>query len=249
MSRHRAGAYGRRAARPRRHRGSPRYGRIAVLGSSVTVTAVAMLGGVGVLPSVASDERAPAAGSTSSGADADRSTADAAELAAATYTTSQAPRPTAGPTSPAPAETAAPEAPPVDVALPADSGAGRRVVFSQSLQRVWLVEDDESVSRTYLVSGSVYDNLDPGTYEVYSRSQQAWGIDDSGSMRYFVRFTQGDNGGAIGFHDIPVSDGEPVQSKAELGTAQSHGCIRQARGDAIALWRFAPVGTAVVVTA
>jgi lipoprotein-anchoring transpeptidase ErfK/SrfK len=28
----------------------------------------------------------------------------------------------------------------------------------------------------------------------------------------------------------------------------SHGCIRQARPDARALWRFAPVGTQVVVT-
>lgn len=220
-----------------------------MLGSSVTVTAVAMLGGVGVLPSVADDERAPAAGNASSSTDAGRSTADAAELAGASYTTGPAPRPTAGPTSPAAAQAAAPEPAPVDVALPADSGAGRRVVFSESLQRVWLVEDDDSVVRTYLVSGSIYDNLEPGTYEVYSRSEQAWGIDDSGSMRYFVRFTQGDNGAAIGFHDIPVSDGEPVQSKAQLGTPLSHGCIRQIRRDAVAMWRFAPLGTAVVVTA
>ena len=102
--------------------------------------------------------------------------------------------------------------------------------------------------RTYLVSGSVYDNLDPGTYSVYSRSQQAWGIDDSGTMQYFVRFAHGDNA-AIGFHDIPVDEGRKVQSVADLGTPQSHGCIRQKRADAIALWDFAPLGTTVVVTA
>lgn len=222
-----------------------------MLGSSVAVTAVAMLGGIGVLPSVASsgdptvarDEPATSgddrAGSTTSHATA------AAELAAATYAVSPGPTP-----SEAPPTTPAPDAPAeADVALPTDSGEGHRIVFSQGQQRVWLVADDGSVERTYLVSGSAYDNLDPGTYAVYSRSEQAWGIDDSGSMRYFVRFTEGDNGGAIGFHDIPVSNGEPVQTKAMLGTPQSHGCIRQRRQDAVALWNFAPIGTEVVVTA
>ena len=88
--------------------------------------------------------------------------------------------------------------------LPADSGTGRRVVFSEERQRVWLVSADDEVLRTYLVSGSLSDNLDPGTYSVYSRSSNAVGIDDSGTMRWFVRFTQGDSGAAIGFHDIPI---------------------------------------------
>ncbi len=135
-----------------------------------------------------------------------------------------------------------------DETLPADSGQGRRVVFSESRQRVWLVSGRQNVKRTYLVSGSIYDNLDPGTYEVYSRSEQAWGIDDSGSMRWFVRFARGERA-AIGFHDIPVAGGQQVQTVAQLGTEQSHGCIRQRPADARALWRFAPLGTTVVVTA
>jgi lipoprotein-anchoring transpeptidase ErfK/SrfK len=123
------------------------------------------------------------------------------------------------------------------------------VVFSESRQRVWLVGEDETVERTYLVSGSVYDNLEPGAFNVYSRSEDAWGVDDSGSMKYFVRFTQGDTGAAIGFHDIPVKDGQLAQTEAQLGTPLSHGCIRQRRSDAIALWEFAPLGTSVIVTA
>ncbi|GAA0981370.1 hypothetical protein GCM10009562_30120 [Nocardioides aquaticus] len=134
-----------------------------------------------------------------------------------------------------------------DTALPARSGEGRRVVYSESRQRVWLV-GTRGPQRTYPVSGSVYDNLDPGTYEVYSRSEQAWGIDDSGTMKWFVRFTQGENA-AIGFHDIPVDDGRRVQGVDELGTPLSHGCIRQRTPDAKALWDFAPLGTTVVVTA
>jgi lipoprotein-anchoring transpeptidase ErfK/SrfK len=68
-------------------------------------------------------------------------------------------------------------------------------------------------------------------------------------MQYFVRFTQGPTGAAIGFHSIPTKDGALLQTAAQLGTAQSHGCIRQWKPDAIALWHFAPVGTKVVVVA
>ena len=141
-----------------------------------------------------------------------------------------------------------PPTPKLDTALPAGSGTGKRIVFSQGRQRVWLVEGGRRIDRTYLVSGSVYDNLAPGTYTVYSRSEQAYGVDDSGTMQLFVRFAQGDEA-AIGFHDIPVNDGVPSQTVAQLGTPQSHGCIRQRHTDALALWNFAPIGTTVVVTA
>ncbi|MFC7495038.1 MULTISPECIES: L,D-transpeptidase [unclassified Nocardioides] len=221
-----------------RHRGSPvrpRYGRLTALGSSLAVTMVAVLGSFGVLPDsgggAAAEQQPPAAeGAIDTVADevlpetdsepSQRTSADGAEAA------SDQTR---------------------DTALPDDSGTGKRVVFSEGRQRVWLVTKGKKVERTYLVSGSVYDNLEPGTYQVYSRSEQAWGIDESGTMRYFVRFAQGDRA-AIGFHDIPVDDGEPVQTEAELGTPQSHGCIRQKESDAVALWDFAPLGTTVVVT-
>jgi hypothetical protein len=136
-----------------------------------------------------------------------------------------------------------------DETVPADSGTGRRVVYSERRQRVWLVEDDETVSSTYLVSGSRYDNLDPGTYEVYSRSEEATSFDRESTMNYFVRFTKGPSGAAIGFHDIPVSisDAEPLQSVDELGLALSQGCIRQDREDALSMWDFAEIGTPVVV--
>ena len=211
----------------------PRYGRLAALGSSLCVTLVAVLGGTGVLPSTAAVKAEPGSGHPAAIAPA---SGPVSEPAAA---------PAGSPGSPDSRES---RLQPDDTALPDGSGSGRRVVFSEGRQRVWLVAADNEVRRTYLVSGSIYDNLDPGSFEVYSRSRQAWGIDDSGTMKYFVRFTQGDNA-AIGFHDIPVDDGQPVQSVEELGTPLSHGCVRQRRADAIALWRFAPLGTKVVVTA
>lgn len=122
------------------------------------------------------------------------------------------------------------------------------MVFSEGRQRVWLVADNGNIRSTYLVSGSIYENLEPGTFEVWSRSVDAVGIDDSGTMKYFVRFARGTSGAAIGFHDIPINDGERVQTFDQLGTPLSHGCIRQRRTDAKRLWAFAPLGTKVVVT-
>jgi lipoprotein-anchoring transpeptidase ErfK/SrfK len=228
-----------------RHRGAPvrpRYGRLAALGSSLSVTAIAVLGGTGVLPSAAGDSQDSTA--------AIENVADPAAAADLPTPSTEAVAGTATAAEPAEEQAGEEVGEEVDeTALPPGTGHGKRIVFSESLQRVWLVSRAKHVERTYLVSGSLTDNLDPGTYSVYSRSEQAWGVDDSGTMRYFVRFTQGDTGAAIGFHDIPVDDGEPVQTRAQLGTPQSHGCVRQRRADALALWEFAPLGTTVVVTA
>lgn len=229
----------------------PRYGRLATACASVAVTAIALLGGTGVLPTGSGGTPAQASNQLASQDLAPQSSEQSHE-----QSTAPAPQPKQKPakkgaggvgTSADASESRVD--PKLDTALPADSGTGKRVVFSQSRQRVWLVSDGSDVLRTYPVSGSIYDNLHPGTFQVYSRSEDAWGVDDSGTMKYFVRFTQGDTGAAIGFHDIPIKDGQLVQSESQLGTPLSHGCIRQRRADAIALWKFAPLGTTVVVTA
>jgi len=132
-------------------------------------------------------------------------------------------------------------------ALPQGSGEGRRIVFSKVAQRVWLVAADGSVEHTYLVSGSKYDNLNPGTYTVQSKTRHATAFDYSGTMEYFVRFATGYTA-PIGFHTVPVDNaGRREQTKKQLGKPTSSGCVRQWRDDAIALWNFAPVGTKVVV--
>ena len=230
----------------------PRYGRMAVLGVSMTVTAVAALAGLGVLGSGAAPAGAAARTAAFTPGPVTTSTPSGSP------TTPVDTGPTDGASTPAQADasdslsagtsqvSSTPEA--TSDALPAGSGSGRRIVFSQSQQRVWLVSQrDDHVERTYLVSGSVTHNLQPGTYSVYSRSRWAVGVGDSGVMQYFVRFTQGPTGAAIGFHSIPTKNGVALQTKAQLGTPQSHGCIRQDLPDAVALWNFAPDGTKVVV--
>ncbi len=133
---------------------------------------------------------------------------------------------------------------PPDDALP-PSGEGRRVVFSIDRQRMWWVDHDGTVLRTALVSGRER-TPQTGTFQVFSKSLNATGLDGS-RMDYFVRFTHGPNGWAIGFHDIPVVDGQPVQTDEELGQPLSAGCIRQATEDAVYTWEFLEVGDTVVV--
>ncbi len=220
-----------RSSAPSHRAVRPRYGRIGFAVSGLAVTVVAVLGAVGVLPGV-------------SGAEGD------AVLAGAPQSPEKGAMRLSDYTEPTPGG----HEPLLDVqaadpdALPAGSGSGKRVVFDLSAQRVWLVDPGDEVRRTYLVSGSVAENLEPGSYEVYSTSRHAVGVDDSGTMQFMVRFAHGKEA-AIGFHDIPVDDGRLVQTRDQLGTPQSHGCVRQWRPDARALWYFAAVGTKVVVTA
>jgi L,D-transpeptidase catalytic domain len=234
----RRGAIRRRHVTSRRTR--PRFGRITLLLGSFTLTFVAAGAAVGFVPYESVEEPANAS------AEADPDDLEAAPTPAA-------PSPT-----PTPDVATEPEMPPEtprqlehgDPAhAPKHSGQGRRVVYDMSDQRVWLVGADDKVRRSYLVSGSVYDNLDPGAFDVYSRSRYAVSFDGLSTMEYMVRFTEGANA-AIGFHDIPEDpEGNPVQTADQLGTPRSHGCIRQRPVDAKAMWRFADVGTPVRVLA
>lgn len=161
-------------------------------------------------------------------------------------------QPAADAASPEPVDTAkvpaAPDPGDDQEALPPESGEGRRVVYSINGQRVWLVESDERVSRTYLVSGRL-DRPGPGSYEVYSKSPTATSYTYTEQMQYMIRFARGERA-AIGFHDIPVlDDGTPVQTEAQLGQPLSAGCVRQAEQDAAFLWDWAELGTTVVVVA
>jgi Putative peptidoglycan binding domain/L,D-transpeptidase catalytic domain len=132
--------------------------------------------------------------------------------------------------------------------LPPNSGSGKRVVYERASQRVWAVDEDEQIVRSWLVSGSKFGNEVPGTHEVYSRSQMSSAWNFQAHLPLMIRYYETDIG-HIGFHAIPlhVSDNSPYQTEAELGTRLSGGCQRQANRDAAFLWDFAAVGTTVVV--
>jgi hypothetical protein len=128
--------------------------------------------------------------------------------------------------------------------VPANSGFGRRIVYSNSMQRVWLVEDSGFASHSWPVSGRRGVPA-PGTYHVFSKSNPSY----AGSLRlpHMTRFAHG-RSLAIGFHGIPLrSNGQPIQGDDELGQYRSHGCVRMNQDAAATLDAWAPIGTTVVV--
>jgi peptidoglycan hydrolase-like protein with peptidoglycan-binding domain len=133
--------------------------------------------------------------------------------------------------------------------LPDNSGSGRRVVYDRAGQRVWAVDENDRIVRSWLVSGSKYSNEAPGTHTVYSRSEMSTAWNGQAFLPNMIRYQQTEIG-HIGFHGIPrhVSDNSPYQTTEELGTRLSGGCQRQHDLDAAFLWAFADVGTTVVVT-
>jgi len=130
--------------------------------------------------------------------------------------------------------------------VPANSGSGRRAIYSKLEHRVWLVEADGSVSHTFLASGRA-DRPKPGSYRVFSKSRHTTAGHDGIRMEYMVRFAWGTEL-AIGFHSIPIDKfGEAMQSEAQLGTFQSGGCVRLRDDQAETLYAWAGIGTQVVI--
>jgi lipoprotein-anchoring transpeptidase ErfK/SrfK len=230
----------RHAARRSRRLG-PR--RILSASLSVVTLTVALLGASGLLP-VNPTIVEPAADTVQ------ERQRDLADRAGGPLRKAPGATPRSGTSPSAKPWTASPSPTPRPDALPAGSGTGTRIVYALKANRVWLVRGDNTVLRSYLVSGTKYGQVKPGRYEVIRKRRNTTSYHGTERMEYMVTFTFGKNA-AIGFHDIPVSieTGKPVQALRQLGQSLSDGCVRQARPDAKALWNFAPTGTPVVVLA
>ena len=127
-------------------------------------------------------------------------------------------------------------------------GGARHVIFDRTAQRVWLVEADGSLYDTYPVSGRATWPR-PGSYEVFSKSRWSSSPKTAVTMEHMVRFVKGTAGLLdVGFHSIPRTyANHPIQSVDELGQPRSAGCVRQDDAKAVQLYRWAPIGTPVVV--
>jgi hypothetical protein len=128
---------------------------------------------------------------------------------------------------------------------PANSGYGRRVVYSIPQQRVWIMNADDSVYASYRVSGKLSQPA-PGVYHVYYK-----GTGRSGdlTLQNFVGFAYGSEDGNIGFHRIPTRpDGSQIEDNSQLGTPLSHGCVRESLADSQTMYNWVHVGDEVVAT-
>lgn len=131
--------------------------------------------------------------------------------------------------------------------LPADSGTGRRAVYSLSEQYVWVVDVSGAVIRSFPVSGQ-RSQPRPGAYKVFSQSVHSFSPELKGvTFRFMTRFAIGRQGGNIGFHEIPKQFGRPMQTVEQLGTPLGSGCLRSTTADAVFMFRWAKPGTRIVV--
>ena len=135
----------------------------------------------------------------------------------------------------------------VNLAVPKNSGIGRRIVYSNRQLRVWVINGSDEVIRTFLVSGMRGQPL-KGSYFVKNQSVSSFSQELEGvKFRFMTRFAIGRNGGNIGFHEIPTKNGVPLQTEAELGTYLGSGCLRSSTQDAKFVYDWAKPGTKVVV--
>ena len=131
--------------------------------------------------------------------------------------------------------------------VPIKSGTGRRIVYANRQQRVWVINADNEVIRTFPVSGML-GQPGNGTFSVFSKSPTSFSPEFAGvSFRFMTRFAIGRNGGNIGFHEIPIRNSKPMQTVDELGAFKGSGCLRSSTKDALFIYQWATLGTKVVV--
>ena len=125
-----------------------------------------------------------------------------------------------------------PEHRPIQLDVPANSGEGRRIVYSNSLMRIWAIDENGNLVKTHRVSGKTGVPY-PGTYTVYSRSFSTFAEHNPTiTWHYMVRFASHPQRRA---RRLP-RDPDPVHRRVvppdadreELGQALSGGCVRQA---------------------
>ncbi|MFC5957803.1 hypothetical protein ACFP51_26050 [Streptomyces pratens] len=123
-------------------------------------------------------------------------------------------------------------------AVPADSGTGRRVVYSLDTQQVWLVDASDAPRRSFEVwPGTVAP--DPGTYTIGTRTEATTGSDGV-DVEHIVYFAV-KSGVSIAFSNaVDGSSPPPAEGR-------STGGIRVAKADGEALWTFGTTGTTVRV--
>jgi hypothetical protein len=121
------------------------------------------------------------------------------------------------------------------------------VYSERTPQHVWLVAASGRVVRDFAASGRK-NWPRTGTYRVFSKSPRSYSTTYGVSFRWMVRFAQG-HSASIGFHTIPrYRSGRLMHPLSKLGKPVGRGgCPHSADPDARFLYRWASVGTKVVV--
>ncbi|MGZ4678295.1 MAG: L,D-transpeptidase [Acidimicrobiia bacterium] len=131
---------------------------------------------------------------------------------------------------------------------PPNTGEGKRVVYCNSCQTAWLIDETNYVIVKFPVSGH-RGMPAPGTYHVFRKLEMGRSKHHPDlRLPYFTGFAWGSTTD-IGFHGIPLEpDGSQIEADSQLGQPLSSGCVRVSQFMAKVVYDFAPVGTPVIVT-
>ncbi|MCX2925607.1 hypothetical protein [Streptomyces sp. NEAU-W12] len=123
-------------------------------------------------------------------------------------------------------------------AVPADSGTGRRIVYSLDARQVWLVDASDAPRRSFEVWPGTVDP-DPGAYTIGTRTEATTGSDGV-EVEHIVYFAA-KSGVSIAFSNAVDGSSPPPAEGRQTGG------IRVAKADGEALWAFGTAGTPVRV--
>jgi L,D-transpeptidase catalytic domain len=130
--------------------------------------------------------------------------------------------------------------------LPGCPDSERGAVADKDNQRYWLCANGVAVTDEIpMTTASENYGLPPvGTYPVFDRDENAYGIHGE-ALNRFVAFYTTAKGNRIAFHEVVNQDPATVGDLDQRGA--SAGCFRIREADSIAVWEFLQVDDPVVV--
>lgn len=124
--------------------------------------------------------------------------------------------------------------------------APRGAVADKANQRYWLCIDGQAVTDVIpMTTASGEYGLPPiGTYEVFARDEDAYGIHGE-ALERFVAFYTTPKGNRIAFHEVVNQDPDTVGDLDQRGS--SAGCFRVREEHSVQVWEFLQLGDPVAV--
>lgn len=118
------------------------------------------------------------------------------------------------------------------VPSPNDEGPARRIEVDRDKGVALLIAHDKVKRAIHVSSGAPGTETPSGTYSVFRKELKSWSVPFQTWLPYASYFNNG-----IAFHEYPDVPAYPA----------SHGCVRVPAPEAPGLYRFAAIGTAVIV--